>query len=249
MCRFGARMPSGRVSGRHPIDGIGRPRAGEHRLAQRESPRPVRENRRNYPNGPRSGSAPSAIHRRGGRVRTEEDSPRPGSPERRDCRVSRVPVSGLPGARGWVNSDHANRVIAAHACGRGLSSLAHSRATQCGPGLAGSARAALEGAISLTGRASLRSRNHAHEVRPAHPGEAEAGIGNDRRRRTGRTSHAADCPQDRAVCDHRVSGATVKGVEAVSEGIRVALDRSVEIPAPTSQVWDRAGILRYFTRA
>ena len=46
-----------------------------------------------------------------------------------------------------------------------------------------------------------------------------------------------------------VSGATVKGVEAVSEGIRVALDRSVEIPAPTIQVWDRAGMLRYFTRA
>ena len=42
MCRFGARLPSGRVSGRHLVDGIGCPRAGAHRLAQRESPRPVR---------------------------------------------------------------------------------------------------------------------------------------------------------------------------------------------------------------
>ena len=34
-----------------------------------------------------------------------------------------------------------------------------------------------------------------------------------------------------------MSGAAVKGVEAVSEGIRVALDRSVEIPASATQVW------------
>jgi hypothetical protein len=34
-----------------------------------------------------------------------------------------------------------------------------------------------------------------------------------------------------------VSGAAVKGVEAVSQGIRVALNRSVEIPAPAAQVW------------
>jgi hypothetical protein len=58
-----------------------------------------------------------------------------------------------------------------------------------------------------------------------------------------------------------MSSAAVKGVEAVPEGIRMALDRSVEIgirmaldrlveiAAPAAQVWDRAGILRYFTRA
>ena len=44
----------------------------------------------------------------------------------------------------------------------------------------------------------------------------------------------------------------MKGVEAVSEGIRVALDRSVEIQAPATQVWelisDWAGMLGYFTR-
>jgi uncharacterized protein YndB with AHSA1/START domain len=50
-----------------------------------------------------------------------------------------------------------------------------------------------------------------------------------------------------------VSGAAVKGVEAVSEGIRVALDRSVEIPAPAAQVWslisDWAGMLRWWLPA
>jgi uncharacterized protein YndB with AHSA1/START domain len=43
------------------------------------------------------------------------------------------------------------------------------------------------------------------------------------------------------------------GVEAVSQGIRVALDRSVEIPAPADQVWalisDWAGMLRWWLPA
>ena len=34
-----------------------------------------------------------------------------------------------------------------------------------------------------------------------------------------------------------MSGAAVKGVEAVSQGIRVASDRSAEIPASATQVW------------
>jgi len=49
---FEARLPPGRVSGRHLVDVIERPRAGERRLTRRESPRPVREKWKKNPNDP-----------------------------------------------------------------------------------------------------------------------------------------------------------------------------------------------------
>jgi DNA-binding MarR family transcriptional regulator len=58
-----------------------RPPAGARRLAQQESPRPVRENRRSYPERTRGGSAPSPIRRRGSRGPGEFPASR--IPERR----------------------------------------------------------------------------------------------------------------------------------------------------------------------
>ena len=61
-----------------PVEGIGRPQTGEHRLAQRLSPRPVRKNRRIIPNGPAvARPAHQPFARRGGTAgdsRTTPDS-------------------------------------------------------------------------------------------------------------------------------------------------------------------------------
>ena len=72
---YGAILGPGRVSGRHPIAGIGRPRAGAQRLAQRESPCGRSEKSKRLSERTRSGPQPSALRRRGGRGPGGEDFP------------------------------------------------------------------------------------------------------------------------------------------------------------------------------
>jgi hypothetical protein len=92
----GARLLSGKVTGRHPV-GMIAPPAGERRLAQRESPRPVRKNRRSHPERTR-GCSPRCRARAGVR---RSDPPWRAQSHRNELAGSRPP-------------DHADRATRAH---------------------------------------------------------------------------------------------------------------------------------------
>ena len=159
MCRFGARLPSGRVSGRHLVGGIGRPQGGRApgcsagvTTARSEKPKKLSEQTR-------SGSAPSArvllcqlLHQRPGVAGSTRSN------EPRDCGSYVQP---------W-------RVFRAHR----RDAMRRSGPRRAPPGPPWRAQS------HLTGSAGSRPPYHADRVTPAHPGGSEAGLTKDRRNGT-----------------------------------------------------------------
>jgi hypothetical protein len=156
MREFGTRLPSGGVSGRHPVGGIGRLRAGARRLAQREPPRPVRKIKEISRTNPQW-LATLSHYRWTRRGRTGR---------------------GRPAGRRPVSPAHANRIIPAHTAAASRAPASPRAAVR-----AWRVRLArhLRGRGDRSGPPGL-----GHGPAPVEPPRRPASAGTRRRRRSGR---------------------------------------------------------------
>ena len=111
MCRFGARLPSGRVSRRHLVDGIGRPQGGHAPACSAGATTARSEKSKKLSERTRSGSPSSAIRRPGRSVaRTRDTAAGSGS--------GRRPPSSRPPAAGTYRRTRPERIARGRPAGR-----------------------------------------------------------------------------------------------------------------------------------